>query len=284
MVVTHRVQTLALLLPEPFASRVVDARAALAEDPALGRIQDPPFAHFTLQMAEDYEWDGLADALARFARQQAPIPIRTVGLLTVTGPSTGITVEPYRDDRLARFHAEFWEVVTPFARGSVAPFYLPDRWVPHVTIKRCGPHRAAFGRAMATLSDDTFIWTMQVEQISVQHDPANNNLTRYQRLRVPLGNAPHLVPSASATNATIVGLEVEEEEEDEAARDGEAPIWCARVRGDDGAETRVRWTAPEAVRITAAAKAPLTYFAGARCRLDEGAVSTVLPLTPHPIA
>ena len=59
-----------------------------------------------------------------FARKQAPIPIRTVGLLTVTGPSTGITLEPYRDERLARFHAELWDVVTPLARGTVAPFYL----------------------------------------------------------------------------------------------------------------------------------------------------------------
>jgi 2'-5' RNA ligase len=273
-------QTLALLLPEPFASRVVEARARLAEDPALGRIQDPPFAHFTLQMADDYDWDGLADALTRFARQQAPIPIRTVGLLAVTGPSTGITVEPYRDDRLARFHAELWEVATPFARGTVAPFYLPDRWVPHVTIKRCGPERAAFGRAMATLSDDTFIWTTQVEQISVQHDPANNNLTRYQRLLVPLGAGPGGVPSASASslpNATIVGLD---------APDGDAavPVWCARVRADDGAEARVRWTAPETVRGTAAAKAPLSYFVGARCRLDGGAVAGIVPLTPHPIA
>ncbi len=119
-------QTLGLHLPQPFAGRVIDARARLAQDPALGRIHDAPFAHFTLQMAEDYDWDGLAPALTRFARQQTPVPIRTVGLLTVTGPSsTGIAVEPYRDDRLARFHAELWEVVTPFARGTVAPFYLP---------------------------------------------------------------------------------------------------------------------------------------------------------------
>src|SRR4051812_20630032 len=96
----ERVQTLGLLLPEPFATRIIEARARLAEDPVLGYISDPPFAHFTLQMADDYDWDGLAGALAEFARQQAPLAIRTVGLLTVTGASTGITLEPYRDDRL----------------------------------------------------------------------------------------------------------------------------------------------------------------------------------------
>ena len=120
----------------------------------MGRVHDAPFAHFTLQMAEDYDWPGLEAALVDFAQRQKPIPIRTVGLLTVTGPSTGIAIEPYRDARLAEFHAELWEVVTPFARGQVAPFYLPDRWVPHVTVKRCGPYREAHGRAMARLSDD----------------------------------------------------------------------------------------------------------------------------------
>ncbi len=279
--VRPRMQTLGLLLPEPFAGRVVDARARLAEDPVLGLIHDPPFAHFTLQMADDYDWDGLADALARFARQQAPIPIRTVGLLTVTGPSTGITLEPYRDDRLARFHAELWEVVTPFARGTVAPFYLPDRWVPHVTIKRCGPQRAAFGRAMASLSDDTFIWTMQVEQLSVQHDPANNNLTRYQRLLAPLGDTSAAPPTeaaaALASNATIVGVV-------EPSKDSAAPVWCAQIRADDSTQVEVRWSAPEAVRVMAAAKAPLMYFGGARCRLEGAVVADIMAVTPHPIA
>jgi 2'-5' RNA ligase len=270
-------QTLALLLPEPFAGRVIDARARLAEDPVLGRILDPPFAHFTLQMTEDYDWDGLAEALARFARQEAPIPIRTVGLLTVTGPSTGITLEPYRDDRLARFHAELWEVVTPFARGNVAPFYLPDRWVPHVTIKRCGREHAAFGRAMASLSDDTFIWSMEVSELSVQHDPANNNLTRYQRLRVSLGEAlPAVPPPGTGTNASIVSVV-------EPTSDGDA-VWSAHVKADDGREIDVRWSAPETVQIMAAARAPLSYFAGARCRLEGETVTHVHAATPHPIA
>ena len=53
-------QTLALLMPEPFAGRVVEARARLSEDPQLGRVLDPPFAHFTLQMVDEYDWDALA--------------------------------------------------------------------------------------------------------------------------------------------------------------------------------------------------------------------------------
>ena len=268
-------QTIALLLPEPFATRVTEARALLAEDPALGSVLDPPFAHFTLQMADDYDWDGLRAALTEFVRGQAPIPIRTVGLLTVTGPSTGITLEPYRDDRLAQFHADFWAVATPFARGTVAPFYLPDRWVPHVTIKRCGPHRDAFGHALARLSDETFLWTMQVEALNVQHDPDNNNQTRYQRLLLPLGDASAPRRSTAVTNATITAVT-------EAETNGQ-PRWTALARVDDGSTSEATWRAPDAVRLMAAARAPLCYFRGARCRVDDGVISAIEAVTPTPL-
>jgi 2'-5' RNA ligase len=271
------VQTLGLLLPEPFATRVIEARARLAEDPILGRIHDPPFAHFTVQMADDYDSDGLAHALAEFARQREPVPIRTVGLLTVTGPSMGITLEPYRDDRLARFHADLWDIVTPFAHGTVAPFYLPDRWVPHVTIKRCGPNGAAFGRAIAVLSGDTFLWHMTVDTLVVQHDPENNNLTRYQRLAARLGASEPGVRPPVELNATI--LEVVEP-----ASDACDPRWKARIRSDDARKVELHWSAADTVRVMSAARAPLCYFRGARCRLDADVVVAVQPVTPAPIA
>jgi hypothetical protein len=229
-------------------------------------------------MADDYDWDGLAEAVSDFARGQSPIPIRTVGLLTVTGPtSTGITLEPYRDDRLARFHRDLWEVVTPFARGTVAPFYLPDRWVPHVTIKRCGPHREAFGRAMRTLSEDTFLWTMDVDTLNVQHDPANNNLTRYQRIVARLGADGWTTPPTGASNATILTV-------GDPPSNGGPPCWSVCVRRDDGTQTELRWSAPDVVRITARARAPLVHFAGARCRLEGGAIVEITPATPVPLA
>jgi 2'-5' RNA ligase len=272
-------QTLGLLLADEYAQRAIQARAKVAADPALGRILDPPFAHFTLQMADDYDWSGLESALTAFARQQAPFQIRTVGLLAVTGPSTGITIEPYRDDRLAAFHAALWEVVTPCARGAVAPFYQPDRWVPHVTIKRCGPNRAAFGRAMAALSEDNFIWTMQIDALSVQHDPDNNNLTRYQRLHLKFGDTSPATPRVAdpVANATILKV-------GGPTPGDHQPVWTVTATGDDGSLVEVNWSAPEVVHITAAAKAPLAFFPGARCTVADGGIVWVAANTPAPVA
>ena len=105
---------------------------------------------------------------------------------------------------------------------------------------------------MEVLSDETFIWNMQVDTLSVQHDPANNNQTRYQRLCAPLGETQHASVPTADCNATIVNVE--------SPADSGTPGWTVSVQTDDGARAEVRWSAPDAVRIMAQAKAPLVYF------------------------
>jgi len=118
---------------------------------------------------------------------------------------------------------------------------------------------------------------MQVDTLTVQHDRDNNNLTRYQRLRVPLGDAtPPRTPPVES-NATIVQLV-------EPPTWSDVPVWTLSVRADDATELDLCWSASDTVRIMASAKAPLVYFRGARCRLEAGAVVGVVPVTPHPIA
>lgn len=180
-------QSVCVLLPEEYHQRVIDLRADLSEDPALGAIYDPPFVHFTVQLAPEYDWEGLAVGLAAFARSEKPFAVNTSGLLAFTGGDTGIAISVRRDAALVDFHARAWDVVSKYAQGDPVPFYHPDRWVPHVTIKRCGANPESFGRAMARLGRESFAWTMTVDNIAVQHDPGTNSLTHYLRLRYPLG-------------------------------------------------------------------------------------------------
>ena len=62
-------QSVSAVIADPYVRRVVDARAAVCDEPAIGQIYDPPFAHFTIQLAEDYDWAGLQEALARSSRR-----------------------------------------------------------------------------------------------------------------------------------------------------------------------------------------------------------------------
>jgi len=258
----------------------VDLRAALCGDPAVGAIYDPPFVHFTLQLAAEYDWPELEAGLSQFVKRQKPFEMRTIGLLAFTGNNTGIAIAPYKNSQLAEFQAGVWEVASQCAQGRVDPFYHPDNWVPHVTIKRCGPTQQSFGKAMARLAREDVKWTILVNNVSVQHDPGQNSLTHYQRLRFPLGGSGAL-PAANAqpseTNATI------REVIEETSPDG-VTAWVAKVKRDTGGELEARWSGPEVIRLMAASKSSAVHFRDARCRLEGEKVMLVLPNTPFPIA
>jgi 2'-5' RNA ligase len=179
-------QSVCSLLPQEFADRIVDARARLSDDPIIGAIYDPPFAHFTHQLAVDYEWGGLASALAEFAKTHKPFEVRTTGILAFTGQGAGIGVGVRIDSRLMEYHSQLWETVSKFALERVDSFYEPANLVPHVTIKRCGTDADAFGKAMAKLANEEFYWNMTIDSVAVQHDPGKNSRTHYLRLRFPL--------------------------------------------------------------------------------------------------
>jgi hypothetical protein len=263
-------QSVCSVIPVEFNRQIVDARADLSEDPLLGAIYDPPFAHFTHQLAEDYDWEGLEAALVQFASTHQAFEARTIGLLCATGEDTGITVGVYRSPELVAYHNELWDVTLPFARGRMRKQDEPPTWLPHITIKRCGKHFESFGAAMTKLSTRAFVWTMTIDNVSVQHDPQNNSQTHYQRLKLPLGR-PASASVEPSTNAAVVSC---------ALADGAAPSWTLRLKLDAGAETTVVLTAPEIVRLMAACNASSVYFAGGRCLLENGRITAVQPNTP----
>jgi 2'-5' RNA ligase len=164
-------QSVCSVLPPEFNARVIEARALFAENPAIGVIYDPPFAHFTHQLAEDYDWDGLEAALAEFAARQRPFEVTTTGILSFTGRSAGAAVAAFRSEELLEYHDDLWKTITPFAKGRVDSFYETRTLVPHVTIKRCGTNWQGFGEGMARLAHLDFQWTTTIDNVSVQHDP-----------------------------------------------------------------------------------------------------------------
>ena len=234
------IQFVCALVPAEYAQRVVALRAALSSDPVLGAIYDPPFVHCTLQLAEEYDWDGLTGALADFARNWQPFEVATNGLFAFTGKATAIAIAPGKDRRFAEYHAAVWETITPYAQGRVDPFYHPDRWVPHITIKRCGPHSASFGAAMQQLAREDFGSTITIDNVAVQHDPGKNSLTHYLRLRFCFaGTASPAGRDAAQSQMTATIQELRE------SRDAAGPpAWMAKIVRDDGRALEQCWDAP----------------------------------------
>jgi hypothetical protein len=177
-------QTVCTRLPEPYWTRVLDFRKQLAEDPRVGAIFDPPTAHCSHVLTEDFDWDGLAPALEAFSRTQKPFLFRTAGLLCFTGQEPTIALNVAKDVRLAEYHAALYEVASKFAINPV-PSYAPEKWVPHVTLKRCGPDGQAVGAAFARLAHERFSWEFLIDAVSAQYDLGGSD-QRVERLRFPL--------------------------------------------------------------------------------------------------
>jgi 2'-5' RNA ligase len=268
-------QSVCSVLPGEFNARVIEARALFAEDPAIGVIYDPPFAHFTHQLAEDYDWDGLEAALADFAARRRPFEVSTTGILTFTGRSAGAAVAVFRSEELLEYHDDLWKTITPFAKGRVDSFYETRTLVPHVTIKRCGTNWQSFGEGLARLVHLDFQWAMTIDNVSVQHDPGKNSLTHYQRLAFDLGGLSRK-PVEAATNAEILSVTAPEETASQ-------PRWKVSLKLDSGEQAEVTWTAPEWVQVMAAANCSTVHFAGGRCRLEAGRITAVQPKTPFPV-
>jgi len=181
-------QSVCTLLPDEYTQRILDARASICEDPVLAAIYDPATAHFTHQLAANYDWEALEAALADFAKQWRPFEIRTTGLLVFTnGPSPTITAGVLNNSRMAEFHAAVFELVSKFATDPIAESGEPDLWRPHVTIKRCDADSERLGRAMAKLAHKNFKWTTVCDNITVQYDPIGDSKQHVIRLRFPLG-------------------------------------------------------------------------------------------------
>ena len=266
-------QSVCTLLPEEFEQRIVAARAQMADEPSIGAIYDPPFAHFTQQLAEEYDWDGLTAAIAAFAAKEQPFEAKTLGLwVGGNGENVDIAVMPYASQQMRDFHDRLWQVITPFAQGNVNQFYAPENWFPHVTIKRCGTNHEEFGRAIGKLVDADFRWSFMVDNVSVQHDPGKNSKTHYLRLRFPLGGGQGTPVDFEEANGTVTNL-----------TEGDGGLWAATVDLDAGGQIEHTWTAPELVRLMTSLKCSNAHFEGGRCTMEGGRVIALAPNTPHPL-
>ena len=110
-------QSVCTLVPEEFEQRIVAARVRMAEEPSIGAIYDPPFAHLTQPLAEEYDWEGLTAATAAFAAEEEPFEVKTLGLwVGGNGGNVDVAVIPYASRQMRDFHDRLWQVTT--ARGE----------------------------------------------------------------------------------------------------------------------------------------------------------------------
>lgn len=167
------------ILDEPHYRRVEELWAELADRFGLRGVYATPFPHFSYQVAEAYDLEQAAPILQRLARQTNPFLVHTSGLGVFTGPEPTLYVPVARSPLLAKVQAKLWAAVSPTAAGIV-DYYLPERWIPHITLGSGDITRKKLPDIVNWLNDQSLNWTIPVNNFSLIHDATPERTLQYR--------------------------------------------------------------------------------------------------------
>ena len=92
-----------------------------------------PFPHFSWQIAEEYDFNGLGKKLVELTSQLPPFTIRTAGIGVFTGKSPVVFIPIVKDPDLLELHQTIWDQISSLGKG-MSDHYAPENWIPHITL------------------------------------------------------------------------------------------------------------------------------------------------------
>jgi len=155
---------IASILDAPAAGRVEEIWRELEVRCGLTGVKITPFPHFSWQVAEEYDIPALESALQEVVRTARPFPVRTTGLGLFTGDKPILHVPLVKDRELLEFHALLWEATRACAIGA-QPYYVPEAWMPHITLAYGDVTSANLDCAMQFLAFQSFDWEIRVDNL-----------------------------------------------------------------------------------------------------------------------
>jgi 2'-5' RNA ligase len=172
---------IASLLDQPTTDHVKNLWQELESRCGLVAVQSTPFPHFSWQVTEGYNLPRLEETLRKLARQTRPFTVRTAGLGIFTGENPVVYVPIVKEESLLQFHALLWKQTEGIAILP-APYYAPDKWVPHITLAYNDVQRDNLNCALQTLVFKSFDWEIRIDNLVfvAQTDNQTTETIRYQ--------------------------------------------------------------------------------------------------------
>lgn len=158
------------LLPQPFFQQVEALWQELETNYHLHGIHVTPLAHFSWQIAQDYDFERLETIIRDIAVRTPPFVVRTTGLGLFTGFRPVLFIPVVKDASLLKLHAEIWEQTQPASQG-LSIFYNPERWMPHISLAYEDIDAQNIGPLMQALTFRTFNWEMTIDNIGLIYEP-----------------------------------------------------------------------------------------------------------------
>ncbi len=153
------------LLVDPHKSQVEAIWRTLEERCGLVGVRMTPFPHLSFQVVEDYDQPRLEEALHDIAHTMEPFTVRAAGLGVFSGAAPIIYLPIVKSEPLLRFHQLLWERTRRLATGP-SPYYMPDCWVPHITLAHGDVNRARLTCALDALAFEIYDWEIVVENVT----------------------------------------------------------------------------------------------------------------------
>jgi 2'-5' RNA ligase len=172
-------------LDEPHYRRVEELWAELSGRFDVEGIYVTPYPHFSYQVAESYDREKVASILQLLAGRTGPFLVHTSGLGIFTGPQPILYVPVARSPYLAKLQAELWMAVSR-AAGGVVDYYLPERWLPHITLGFGDITLDKLPAIVGWLNQQSLNWTIPVNNFSFIYDDGQEQTVQY---RFPFGGS-----------------------------------------------------------------------------------------------
>lgn len=122
--------------------------------------------HVSWHVAGDYPYDALHDGLTRLVNGHAPLQTLTAGLGIFLQPTPVLFLTVTVTEEILAFHSLIHTFAQPLATDA-NPCYMPDRWVPHITLAYHDLVPERMGEAIKLLSGYTLEFPVRIDNVGI---------------------------------------------------------------------------------------------------------------------
>lgn len=140
----------------------------LNEGCSLSGIQLTPYPHFSWCVADGFRSDVVHEVMNELARDIAPFRVVTSGLGIFTGAEPVLYISLVRNAIMDEVHAMIIQRMAGLMENS-NQYYMPERWVPHITLAYKDLTPQKLGCAVETLCQYSFGFEIQVNNLSLMY-------------------------------------------------------------------------------------------------------------------
>lgn len=139
---------------------------------------DNPIPHITHVQASELEKPDFYLALDKFAQNQPPFSVRTVGLGVFTGEKNALYISVVRNPELTAIQTNLITSLASSMEGIRETHFI-NHWTPHISLMIPGMGVGQIGRVIDLLSARDFTWEFRVRQLIVLDGKHNSNKPPY---------------------------------------------------------------------------------------------------------